>query len=190
MKVNGWISIVAVTCLLLIVGCEKDAEPDLSGIITLSSQLHPSEESFYLYGFSFEEGEKYRYPHQDDPLPDIILEVFPVGEGDEQTILPGFNTPGLVNGFALVGEFSTWDEAYEFYKNYDKVEDGLHYETASDVVELYQVWVQLTAEGDYVRMVVKDIQLFESETGDPYNEVSLEYAYAPDGSMEFSCGCN
>ncbi|MBE9517862.1 MAG: hypothetical protein IMY68_04800, partial [Bacteroidetes bacterium] len=134
MKAKGWISIVAATCLLLIVGCEKDAEPDLSGIITLSSQLHGTG-PYYLYGFSFEEGEMYRYPHQDEPLPDIILEVFPVGEGDEQTILPGFNTPGLVNGFALVGEFSTWDDAYEFYNNYDKVEDGLHYETASDVVE-------------------------------------------------------
>ena len=55
MKAKGWISIVAATCLLLIVGCEKDAEPDLSGIITLSSQLHGTG-PYYLYGFSFEEG--------------------------------------------------------------------------------------------------------------------------------------
>lgn len=189
MKVKGWISIVAATCLLLIVGCEKDAEPDLSGIITLSSQLHGTE-SYYLYGFSFEEVEMYRYPHQDDPLPDIINEGYLVIDGGEQISLPGFNTPGQLNGFALVGEFSSWDDAYEFYNNYDKVEDGLHYETVSDVVELHQVWVQQTAAGNYVRMVVKDIQLFESETGAPHNEVSLEYTYAPDGSMEFSCGCN
>ena len=189
MKVKGWIGIIAATCLLLIVGCKKESGPDLSGTITLSSQLNGTE-SYYLYGFSFEKGEMYRYPHQDDPLPDIINEGYLVIEGNEQISLPGFNTPGQVNGFALVGEFATWDEAYEFYKNYDKVEDGLLYETASDFVELYQVWVQQTAAGNYVRMVVKDIQLSESETGDPYNEVILQYTYAPDGSTEFSCGCN
>ena len=185
MKVKGCIGIIAATCLLLIVGCEKESGPDLSGIITLSSQLNGTE-SYYLYGFSFEEGEMYRYPHQGDPLPDIINEGYLVIDGNEQTSLPGFNTPGQVNGFALEGEFSTWDDAYEFYNNYDKVEDGLNYETASDVVELYQVWIQLTAAGNYVKMVVKDIQLFESDTGAPYNEVSLEYTYAPGGSTEFS----
>jgi len=185
MKVKGWIGIIAATCLLCLVGCEKESGPDLSGKITLSSQLHGTG-PYYLYGFSFEEGEMYRFPHHSDPKPDIIIEVYPAGVGDEQTILPGFNTPGQVNGFAMVGEFSTWDEAYEFYNNYDKVEDGLYYETASDVVELYQVWVQQTSAGNYVKMVVRDILQLESEIGDPYNEVSLEYTYAPDGSTEFS----
>ena len=190
MRVNGWMGIFVATFLLLLAGCEKETVADLTGEITLSSQLHPSETSYYLNGFSFKEGEMYRYPHQSDPEPDIVIEVYPAAEGNENTSLPGFNTPGQVNGFALLTEFSTLDEAYEFYKDYDKVEEGLNYETASDIVELYQVWIQLTAAGDYVKMLVRDIQQFESEAGDPYNEVNLEYTYAPDGSTEFYCGCN
>ncbi len=189
MKVKGWIGIIAVTCLLLIVGCKKDSEPDLSGTITLSSQLHgTATEGFYIYGYAFEQGEMYSYSYlrAEEPLPDIINEGYPLIEDGKEISLPGFNTPGRVNGFALVGEFSTWENAYEFYNNYETVEEGLYYEIVSDIVELYQVWVQLTAAGDYVKMVVRDIQQSESATGDPYNEVSLEYTYAPDGSTEFS----
>ena len=193
MRVNGWMGIFVATFLLLLAGCEKETGPDLTGEITLSSQLHgTATEGFYIYGYAFEQGEMYSYSYfrVEEPLPDIINEGYPLIEDGKEISLPGFNTPGRVNGFALVGEFSTWDDAYDFYINYDKVEDGLHYETVSDFVELYQVWVQQTAAGNYVRMVVKDIQHFESETGDPYNDVSLQYTYALDGSMEFSCGCN
>ncbi len=39
--------------------------------------------------------------------------------------LPGFNTPGQMNGFALIGEFETLDGARSFYEGYDQVEDGI-----------------------------------------------------------------
>lgn len=186
-----WIGIFAITGLLFLCGCKKESGPALTGAITLSSELHGTE-SYYINGYSFEEGQMYSYSisQQGGPLPDIVNEGYPVIEDGQEISLPGFNTPGQVNGFALVGAFSTWEEALDFYNNYAEVEEGLIYETVSDIVELYHVWIQKTSANKYVKMIIRDIQHLESEAGDPYNELSLEYTYAADGSREFSCGCN
>ena len=182
MKIKGWIA--AVSLLFLLGGCEDQSGPDLEGEITLSSQLSGTE-SYYLFGYSFEDSEMYRYPRQGDPLPDIINEGILVIDGSEQRSLPGFNTPGRANGFALVGEFSSLNEAEEFFGNYRQVEDGLQYETVSDTVKLYQVWVQQTSLGHYAKMLIREIYQGETGTGNPYNEVSLNYHYSNDGSAEF-----
>ncbi len=184
MKMRIWIGTIAVAFLLLQVGCDENKDSDPGGIILLSSQLHGTD-SYYLYGFSFENGEMYKYPHQGDALPDIINEGYLVIDGNDQISLPGFNTPGQVNGFALVGEFPSLDDANAFFRDYTAVEDGLQFETLSDTVKLYQVWVQQTSAGKFVKIVIRDIQYLETETGAPYNDVSLEYIYAADGSTEF-----
>jgi hypothetical protein len=185
MRKKGWIrSMAAATLLLFLVGCEGLVGPDLSGKIKLSSQLFGSE-SYYLFGYSYEDGEFYKYPYTGERVPDIINEGFLVIEGSKQTSLPGFNTPGMVNGFALVGEFESLGDARGFYEGYDQVEEGLQFETVSDTVELYQVWVHQTSAGNYVKMVVTSILDFEVESGRPYNEVTLEYVYSPEGSTDF-----
>ena len=178
--------ILTVIILLFAGGCKKETGPDLTGKITLSSQLHgTATEGFYLYGYAFEPGEMYAYPRAGEPLPDIIIERYPGGEGEEEITLPGFNTPGFINGFALLASFATWEEALAYYNDYEKVQEGLVYKSDSDIVEAYQVWVQKTSSNKYVKMLIKDVQQFESEAGDPYNEVTLEYTYAADGAMEF-----
>jgi hypothetical protein len=50
--------------------------------------------------------------------------------------------------------------------------------------------VQQTSAGKFAKMVIRNIQYLESETGEAYNEVSLEYTYSPEGSTEFDCGCD
>ena len=179
---------MAVAFLLVLAGCEKETNPNLGGQITLSSQLHGTE-SYYLYGFSFEQAEMYRFPQQGGTLPDIINEGFPVSNGSVELSEPGFNTPGRVNGFALVGEFSNLTDANTFFRDYTELEEGLEYKTVSDTVKLYQVWIQQTSAGNFVKMVIRDIEYLEAESGEAYNEVSLEYTYSPDGSTEFDCGC-
>ena len=191
MKVKGWTGIIAAAFLLVLVGCKKETNPTLGGQITLSSQLHGTE-SFYINGFFFEKAEMYRYSYsqQGETLPDIINEGFPPSNGSEELSEPGFNTPGRVNGFALVGEFSNLTEANTYFRDYTEVEMGLEYKTVSDTVKLYQVWVQQTSAGNFVKMVIRDIEYLEAESGEAYNEVSLEYTYSPEGSTEFDCGCD
>lgn len=189
MKMNKWILGMVLFVAMMPTGCEKASGPDLGGEITLSSQLHGTE-SYYLYGYTYESGEKNRYPSQEDAIPDIINEGYPVIDGSEQISLPGFNTPSRVNGFAMVGEFSTLEDADVFFRDYEVVEEGLQFEIVSDTVELYQVWVQQTSAGNFVKILIKEIRNDETETGSPYSEVTLEYVYSPGGSEEFSCGCD
>ncbi|MCP4309859.1 MAG: hypothetical protein GY790_01230 [Bacteroidetes bacterium] len=178
-------TIAALFFLILAGGCDGLTGPDLKGEITLSSQLHGTD-SYYLFGYSFENSEMYKYPFPGMPFPDIINEGFSVFDVSGQASLPGFNTPDRVNGFAVVGEFSSLDDAREFYQAYSMVEEGLQFEIVSDTVELYQVWVQKTSAGNYVKMLIKEIYQPNLETGSPYSEVTFEYYYSNDGSAEFS----
>lgn len=176
-----------VVAMVLVFGqgaCDRLTGPDKTGEICLSSQLFGTE-SYYLFGYSYDDGELYKYPFQGDPVPDIINEGFLVIEGGEEVSLPGFNTPEFVNGFALAGEFESLEDARGFYENYREVENDLQFETVSDTVELFQVWVQKTADGNYVKLLVKEIQTYEPESGKMYNEVTLEFTYQPDGSTTF-----
>jgi hypothetical protein len=167
-------------------GCEVFGGPDRKGTIELSSQLFGAD-SYYLFGFNFENADYYRFPFQGDPLPDIINEGIRILQGGEVAILPQFNTPttGEKIGFAKIGEFTDLEEARSYYASYTSVENDLQFEIDSDTIELYQVWVQKTAAGNYAKMVVTDIRFGESESGSKYTEVVMDYTYQPNGSSTF-----
>ncbi|MFH0757841.1 MAG: hypothetical protein V2B15_11180 [Bacteroidota bacterium] len=170
--------------LVMLAGCDSNKGPDYSGEIQLSSQLFGTE-NYYLLGYSFEDSEYYKFPLDGEHVPEIINEGYLVMEGPKQVSLPGFNAPGQGSGFALVREFAAGEEARSFFNAYAEVEGELKFTQVSDTVKLHQVWVQRTAGGNYVKMVITVIRQFEVESGRPYNEVNLEYGYAPNGSKVF-----
>lgn len=186
MRKAGWIvNIVLTQLLILLAGCDKVKGPDLTGEINLSSQLFGSD-GYYLFGYSYEDGEMYKYSYPGEPpLPDIINEGTRVIEDGETVFYPSFNTPAQVNGFALIGEFTSSENAREFYEDYDTVEEGLNFGTPSGIVELNQVWIQKTSSENYVKLLVRNISNFEIGSGADYNEIILEYTYQPDGSKSF-----
>jgi hypothetical protein len=171
---------LAFTCA----GCNKLFGPDTEGEIRLSSEKFGTE-TYHLLGYSYEDGEFYRFPHDKDPMPEIINEGTRVLQGGTTIELPSFNTPGQSNGFALVGEFSNLEDAREFYKDYDRVEEGLQFAVGTGIVEANQVWVQLTSAGNYVKLLLKEAESLETEGGDKYSEVLLKYTYQPNGSRNF-----
>ena len=176
-----WMGMIA----LFFMGCDSLNGPEDKGEFRLSSEKLGSG-PYHLMGYLYEESEFYRYPYQGDKIPDIINEGYLVlADGGGLITLPGFNTPGQINGFALIGEFESLEGARSFYEGYDNVEDGLQFETVSDTVELYQVWVQQTSSGKYVKLLVKDILDREGESGTLFNDVVLEYTYQSDGSTTF-----
>ena len=176
-----WMGMIA----LFFMGCDSLKGPKEKGEFRLSSEKFGTE-TFHLMGYLYEESEFYRYPYQGDKVPDIINEGYLVlADGGGLISLPGFNTPGQINGFALLGEFESIDGARSFYEGYDNVEDGLQFETDSDTVELNQVWVQQTSSGNYVKLLVKDILDQEGESGTLFNDVVLEYTYQSNGSTKF-----
>ena len=182
---KGFIKVGLTLIALIFLGaCNGLFGPDKTGEIQLSSETFG--DTYYLFGYSYEDAEFYRFQYQGDPLPDIFNEGYRALVGGTVKTLPGFNTPGQSNGFALLGEFSTLKSARDFYKEYSKIEAGLQFETVSDTVKLFQVWAQQTGIGNYVKLLVKDVQNFEGETGAHFNEVSLEYTYQPNGSTSFT----
>ena len=126
-----------------------------------------------------------RFPHEKDQVPDIINQEYRVIGRDGQRSEPGFKTPGESNGFALIGEFESLDEAREFYRDYDRVEEGLQFEVDSDTVKLYQVWIQKSSLGNYAKLLVTGIEYRQTEQGAPINEVQVEYIYQSNGSRDF-----
>ena len=172
--------------ILGMAGCEAFRGPDKKGKIELSSQLFGAD-SYYLFGYHFENADYYRFPFQGDQVPDIINEGIRILQGGEVAVLPQFNTPttGERIGFAKIGEYGNLEEARSAYNEYRKVGNDLQFETYSDTVELYQVYVQRTAEGNYVKMLVTDIRFDQEEGGSKYNEVVMDYTYQPDGSSTF-----
>jgi len=175
--------VLLLALILTSAGC-KMFGPDKTGEFRLSSEKFLAD-SYYLFGYSYEDSEFYRFPFEKDPSPDIINEGTRVLQGDETIELSSFNTPGQTNGFALVGEFSNLDDAKDFYKDYKRVEDGLQFAVESSIVEAYQVWVQQTSVGNYVKLLVKEVASLEGEEGNKYSEALLKYTYQPNGSRDF-----
>jgi hypothetical protein len=173
-----------VVLIFLSAGCKMLGGPDKTGEIRLSSEKSGTE-VYYLYGYSYEDSEFYRFPYEKDPVPDIINEGFRVLVGDGTIELPGFQTPGRTNGFAKVGEFENLEDARSFYKGYKKVEADLQFVVESDTVEAFQVWVQKTSAGNYAKLLVREAVSLESEEGNKYSEALIDYTYQPNGSTEF-----
>ena len=181
---SRWFVYLALSALLLAgTACEKWFGPDKKGEITLSSETFG--DSYYLFGYSYDKGDFYKYPFQGEVEPDIINEGERQLVGGEVVVLPSLNTPGRVNGFALVGEFSNLEDARTFFDDYKKVDGDLAFVIVTQVVELYQVWVQKTGDGKYVKLLVKDVENLENENGVPYNKVVLKFVYQSDGSASF-----
>jgi hypothetical protein len=171
--------------ILTSAGCKMLFGPDKTGEFRLSSEKFLAD-SYYLFGYSYEDSEFYRYPFEKDPHPDIINEGTRVLDGQETIELSSFNTPGQANGFALVGELSNLNDARDFYNEYNTVEEGLQFSVEGDIVEAYQVWVQLTSAGNYVKLLVKEVNSLEGEEGNKYSEAHLDYTYQPNGSKDFT----
>lgn len=165
-------------------GCKMLFGPDKKGDFRLSSEKTLAD-TYYLYGYSYEDSEFYRFPFEKDPTPDIINEGTRVIQGDQIVELVSFKTPGESNGFALVGEFTNKDDAEDFYKDYKRVEDGLQFSVETGIVEAHQVWVQQTSAGNYVKLLVKEVNSLEGEQENKYSEALLAYTYQPNGSRDF-----
>ncbi|MDF1573959.1 MAG: hypothetical protein P1P86_02035 [Bacteroidales bacterium] len=176
--------VLLVVLALTPAGCKMFLGPDRTGEFHLSSEKYLAE-SYYLFGYSYEDSEFYRYPFEKNPLPDIINEGFRVLQGDETIELPGFNTPGRTNGFALVGEFDNLDDARDFYRGYTKVDEELQFSVESDIVEAFQVWIQKTSEGNYAKLLIREAESMEGEEGNKFSEVLIEYTYQPKGTRDF-----
>jgi len=169
---------------ILISGCNNNSENKLTGEIKLSSQLLGID-SYYLFGYNFQKSEyiKYSFPFSGGIIPDIIN--IPFKNIDGTISAPGFNAPSGKNGFNLLGDFTTLEDAREFFKNYREAEINLPFSVDSDTVKLYQVWLQKTQLDHYAKMLITNINFNNGGLTEDYVVVTIEFAYRNDGSPVF-----
>jgi hypothetical protein len=65
------------------------------------------------------------------------------------------------------------------------VGNDLQFEAQSGAVEKFQVWIQRTKDGNYAKLLVKDILFDQLESGNKFNVVIMNYTYQPNGSSTF-----
>ncbi len=165
--------------LVLLASCDPPGNDENRGQVVLSSAFDFNNST--IYGYNFELKTFTQFPSSLDQVPDIIVDKYTRVNGD---ILPGFDTPGNNNGFALVSESGSLAESVEFFDAYREFDTGLALSPTTDTVWAYQVWVLKTSQDKFVKLNIRDIRILHNVAGD-YTEVSLDYYYQDDGTPVF-----
>ncbi len=171
--------IIGIFLIAVLHGCKKDDGPRLTGTDTIDNILYSSPSFYYAIGFSFELGEKVKT--ETTPGQDITVHALISAGG----LVTGakFDTPNLVESFALAGEFDTGQESIEFYESLTEVGNYTWTLNANDLQE-NQVWVFKTREGNYVKIRIVKVTISDEIDG-PYARVTFRWRIQPDGTATF-----
>ena len=176
---NKRLIILILICLpILFSGCKKNNEPVYTGIVTIDNTIYPTGNNYYAVGFSFELGKKIKTT--EEPGADLVVLAAPSGMAIDSVYL---DTSNLTESFALAGEFTTSQEAKDFYNSLTRVESYNWTLVAGDIAD-NQVWIFKTREGHYVKIRLIDV-IGEMQGSVPYAEVEFQWRIQPDGSATF-----
>jgi len=151
-----------------------------SGRIVLSSEFDFTKAT--LMGFDFDTENFVPFPPGTGTVPDIVLEEFRLLNGD---LKPSFTAPSGENGFALLGSFSSLEESEEYYTDLKTIDSTLRFSSGTDTVRLYQVYAFLSMEGNYAKLLVRDIRK-QPDASSEHLEVDIDYYYQTDGTTQLS----
>ena len=177
--------IMGMFIMAMVISCNKNDGPVRKGSINLSSELL-GVETYFIYGYNFKKSDYIQFSlfqSMSTTKPDIIN--YPFKNPDGTIGAPGFNAPSGKNGFHLLGEFNSLNEARTFYDDYPEVQSNLTYEVDSDTVRKYQVWLQKTQLDQYAKLLVTDIAYYNESMGESYVVVSMDFTYQDDGTGIF-----
>lgn len=169
--------------LALLAGCEnKEAQPRYKGETTFSSEKMLSGESYIVYGYSFDQARSIAYPVPGADHPDIIL----VNKTDNMNNITGavLSSPDNMHGFHLDGAFGSPEDAATFFDDYALVTDSVFSELSEDV-EPNQVWTFKGINGNFAKLLIREVTIKMDSKVEDYVEVKVEYQYQPDGSKTF-----
>lgn len=165
--------------MLLGSSCTKSEEQNIGSII-ISSQFNFDNAS--LVGYNFEKAKSVLYPTVEDVRADIIVDQFRLLNGN---LKPGFTSPSNPYGFYLYSKHNSREESLDYFnKVLIEVDTTMNLQSTSDTVELYQLWVLKTANKNYVKIHIDDIQEVEDDFG-MHLELMLDYHIQPNGTPYF-----
>jgi len=176
---NKWLFILTLIYLpILLSGCNKNNGTVYTGTVTIDNTIYPAGNNYYAVGFSFELGEKVKTT--DMPGADLVVLAAPSGMGIDSVY---FDTPNLIESFALAGEYATSQEAKDFYNSLTRLGSYNWTLVAGDISE-NQVWIFKTGEGHYVKIRLIEV-IGEMQGSVAYAEAKFQWRIQPDGSATF-----
>jgi hypothetical protein len=175
--------IIFLSILICTVSCnDKEETVQYKGEAIFSSEKFQNGDIYIVYGFSFEKGENIPYTLTTTKIPDIIVSNLT----DVQNKVTGavLNSPENEEAFYSNGKGATYNEAKEWFDNYNEV-TATDFIALVDSVELYQIWTVQTAAGKFAKILVKDINIITNSRIQDFIEITVDYEYQPDGTRIF-----
>ncbi len=160
----------------VILGCDSsDEDSEVSYISTLSSETYLEGGFAYIQGFDFSEGTAaYENPAGWDENYDMALQIETDGGGNPTGA--SLYTTHRRPAFIEIG-YSTLDEITE------APEDG--YNVVIYNLEPEKCYCIITAEGNYAKILLLDMDYEETDSGVPYVWIEFQWYYQSDGSRFF-----
>jgi hypothetical protein len=169
--------------LITMGSCDEDEDTvKYSGVTILSSEKTQNGDIYIVYGFSFEKGKGVPYTLTGGSPPDVIV----TNLTDILNNITGavLNSPDNEEAFYLNITGENYADAKDWFDNYNEV-TATDFVALSDTVELYQVWTLQTAGGKFAKILIKQIDIITGGPIDDYIEITVDYAYQPDGTRIF-----
>lgn len=192
---------VSVCCLLAVIGlscsenncCCPDIPPPTSGRVVVESIVRTDQDgSWYTSGFSFSEGEVVRVPNSEGVLPDLIVLVHIIGDGQVVGVYFG-GMPDTESGFHHIGSADTLGEAQTTFDSTTCLPEGVEFERTAFPGQPYDVLGVRTNDGRFAKVLVVDAFAFEFEyvrAGTTfvryYGEATFDWVFQPDGGRCFN----
>lgn len=162
--------------LLLIPGCKGGKDIPLSGTVTIDNTIYGTT-NFYGLGFNFTVAKT--VSTIGNPEPDITVEEGIIYGGTVEKAFFSANT--LTPPFALYGTYSTESEAIAAFEALTSF-GTMTWINFGSPLEVNQIWIVLTREGNYAKVRVKEVVL---DTEENYASCTFEWAFQPDGTKTF-----
>jgi hypothetical protein len=176
--------LILLLILMASVSCDNEEDTiKYKGTIILSSEKKMQPGDIYVvYGYSFEKGKNVPYTLMGGSKPDIIVSnVTDIMNNITGAVL---NSPDNEEAFYLNTAGTNYNEAKDWFDNYNEV-TATNFKAISDSLELYQVWTLQTAAGKYAKLLIRDIDYFDSSSSAGYIDITLDFEYQPDGTRIF-----
>ncbi len=172
---------------LFILSCESSVESDIPktyGEITINTNL----DSFTGKAFSFSHGKKIVYPNSKNIVPDIMILVHIVENGDLRGV---YLSSGLFpkQSFQFIEQFNSTDSALIFFNNLTEIQDSNFQDLALPIQE-NQIWGVKTVDDKFGKILILNTIAFIDSSNikaiNYYGEATFKWVYQPNGSAMFN----
>jgi hypothetical protein len=191
---------VVVCCFLAVISmscsenncCCPEQLPPTSGRAIVEAVVRTDQDGTrYFSGFSFSEGRVVRVPNREGILPDLMLLLEIVDDGQAAEVF-FIRDPHLGGGFHHIASIDTWNEAQAVFDSTTCIPEGAGFNLLGFSARPYDVFAIRTTDGRFAKVIVVDAFAvkYESVRAETtfvryYGEATFDWVFQPDGGRCF-----